>query len=325
MEMIKEFLSEVWMLVSSVDVQDVFDILIVAVVMYFAFSFIRNRRAGKLIVGVVLLLVLKLAASTFGLLTINFVLGNFFEVGVLALIVLFQPELRSALEKMGSEPLKSLRMIADKNQAQRTMQMIDSVCDASCQMAKDKTGALIVIERKTKLGEHINSGTVINAEATAPLLENLFFKNAPLHDGAVVIRGDKVYAAGCFLPLSTNDDFKDLGTRHHAAVGVSEVSDAVVVVVSEQTGTISVAIEGKLRRNLDYVSLKRFLTGVIDIAIEDEKGAKVKKSKRDEKRQSASKKKRKTKGTDGQYDDALQLEDIFSEGESAAKGENKSE
>ena len=324
MELIKDFLSEMWMLASSVDFRDVFDILIVAVLMYFAFTFIRNRRAGKLIVGVVLLLILKLVASTFGLLTINFVLGNFFEVGVLALIVLFQPELRSALEKMGSEPLKSLRMIADKNQAQKTIQMIDSVCDASCQMAKDKTGALIVIERKTKLGEHINSGTVINAEATAPLLENLFFKNAPLHDGAVVIRGDKVYAAGCFLPLSTNDDFKDLGTRHHAAVGVSEVSDAVVVVVSEQTGTISVAIEGKLRRNLDYVSLKRFLMGVIDISVDEEKNGKSKKEKKDEKKQKT--KKRKTKSAEEPSEEDLQLEDIFSdEGLGNSKSENKGE
>lgn len=324
MELIREFLSEIWMLISSVNVQDVFDILIVAVLMYFAFTFIRNRRAGKLIVGVVLLLVLKVVASTFGLLTINFVLGNFFEVGVLALVVLFQPELRSALEKMGSEPLKSLRMIADKNQAQKTIQMIDSVCDASCQMAKDKTGALIVIERKTKLGEHINSGTVINAEATAPLLENLFFKNAPLHDGAVVIRGDKVYAAGCFLPLSTNDDFKDLGTRHHAAVGVSEVSDAVVVVVSEQTGTISVAIEGKLRRNLDYVSLKRFLMGVIDIAIDEEKNGKTKKNQKDTKKKS---KKRKNKVTEDSNEDDLLLEDIFSDDGSAgtSRSENKGE
>ena len=308
METIKEFFSEVWMLISSVDVQDIFDILIVALLLYMAFTFIRNRRAGKLIVGVVLLLALQFAARTFGLLTINYVLGNFFEVGMIALIILFQPELRSALEKMGSEPLKSLRMIADKNYTQKMTQMIDSVCEASCQMAKEKTGALIVIERKTKLGEHINSGTVINAEATAPLIENLFFKNAPLHDGAIVIRSGRVYAAGCFLPLSSNDDFKDLGTRHHAAVGVSEVSDAVVVVVSEQTGTISVALEGTLRRNLDYVSLKRFLTGVIDVSDESEKNEKSKKAKNKKKKKTSKTK----KSNEEQYsDEFLKLDDIF--------------
>ncbi|MBQ7847136.1 MAG: diadenylate cyclase CdaA [Clostridia bacterium] len=313
MEAVKDFFSEIWMLISSIDVRDVVDILIVAVLLYMAFTFIRNRRAGKLIVGVVLLLVLQFVARTFDLLTINFVLGNFFEVGMIALIILFQPELRSALEKMGSEPLKSLKMITDKNYTQKVSQMIDSVCEASCQMAKDKTGALIVIERKTKLGEHINSGTVINADATAPLIENLFFKNAPLHDGAMVIRQGKVYAAGCFLPLSSNDDFKDLGTRHHAAVGVSEVSDAVVVVVSEQTGTISVAIEGRLFRNLDYVSLKSFLTKVIDVSSENEKSAKAGKEKKKEKKKSAKKKTQ--KDVDLATETNLQLDDIFSENE----------
>lgn len=314
MEAVKDFFSEIWMLISSIDVRDVVDILIVAILLYMAFTFIRNRRAGKLIVGVVLLLVLQFVAKTFDLLTINFVLGNFFEVGMIALIILFQPELRSALEKMGSEPLKSLKMITDKNYTQKVSQMIDSVCEASCQMAKDKTGALIVIERKTKLGEHINSGTVINADATAPLIENLFFKNAPLHDGAVVIRQGKVYAAGCFLPLSSNDDFKDLGTRHHAAVGVSEVSDAVVVVVSEQTGTISVAIEGRLRRNLDYVSLKNFLTKVIDVSSENEKSAKPKKEKtKKEKKKSAKKKAQKDVPSGNETN--LQLDDIFGENE----------
>jgi diadenylate cyclase len=309
MEAIREFMSEIWMLISSVDVQDVFDILIVAILLYMAFTFIRNRRAGKLIVGVVLLIALQLIAKTFGLLTINYMLGNFFEVGMIALIILFQPEFRSALEKMGSEPLKSIRMIADKNYTQKMTQMIDSVCEASCQMAKEKTGALIVIERKTRLGEHINSGTVLNAETSAPLLENLFFKNSPLHDGAVVIRSGRVYAAGCFLPLSSNDDFKDLGTRHHAAVGVSEVSDAVVIVVSEQTGTISVALEGTLRRNLDYVSLKRFLTGVIDVSDESQKNEKNKKQKSKKK----SSKKKKEQSGDERSAELLRLDDIFGE------------
>ena len=124
MEAIREFMSEIWMLISSVDVQDVFDILIVAILLYMAFTFIRNRRAGKLIVGVVLLIALQLIAKTFGLLTINYMLGNFFEVGMIALIILFQPEFRSALEKMGSEPLKSIRMIADKNYTQKMTQIV---------------------------------------------------------------------------------------------------------------------------------------------------------------------------------------------------------
>ncbi len=279
MEAIRDFFSEVWMLVSSMGVQDVFDILFVTILFYYAITFIRDRRAGKLIVGVVMLLTIQLLARTFGLLTIDYILGNFFEVGVLALIILFQPEFRSALEKVGSEPLKSLKIISEKNPLQGKAVMIESICDACCQMAKDKTGALIVLERKTKLGEYINSGTVINANPSSPMIENLFFKNSPLHDGAVICRGDRVYAAGCFLPLSTNDDFRDLGTRHHAAVGVSEVSDAIVIVVSEQTGTISVAMDGKLRRNLDYVSLKKFLSNILIEIPEAEKGSKKRKGK----------------------------------------------
>lgn len=280
METVKLFFNEAWVLISSISWRDFIDIALVTIILFFAFRFIRDRRAGKLIVGVVLLVAVQVLSEICGLGTINFLLGNFFEVGVLAIIILFQPELRSALEKVGSEPLRSLKMIGEKNSAQKRNQLVDSVCEACCQMAKEKTGALIVFERKTKLGEHINSGTVINADPSAPMIENVFFKNSPLHDGALVIRNDRLYAAGCFLPLSSNDDFRELGTRHHAAVGVSEVSDAVVIVVSEQTGTISVALEGKLRRNLDYVSLKRLLVALLIGNAENEKSGKGKKKDR---------------------------------------------
>ena len=277
MGMVRDFFSEIGVLLSSIKVQDVFDILIVAVLLYYIFTFIRDRRAGKLILGVALLLIIQMISTWFGLLTVNYILGNFVSVGVLAIIILFQPEFRSALEKVGSDPLSSFKMIAAKNAAQVQMEMIDSVCEASCQMAKDKTGALIVIERKTKLGEYIGSGTVINADPSAPMLENLFFKNSPLHDGAVIIRDARVYAAGCFLPLSQSDVCKDLGTRHHAAVGVSEVSDAIVIVVSEQTGTISAALGGKLRRNLDYVTLHKFLQSLLIESQDGDKNGKKKK------------------------------------------------
>ena len=283
METIRDFFSEIWVLLSSIRVQDVFDILIVAVLLYYIFTFIRDRRAGKLILGVALLLLIQMLSTWFGLLTVNYILGNFVSVGVLAIIILFQPEFRSALEKVGSDPLGSFKMIGNKNSAQAQMQMIDSICEASCQMAKDKTGALIVIERNTKLGEYIGSGTVINADPSAQMLENLFFKNSPLHDGAVIIRGTRIYAAGCFLPLSTNDECRDLGTRHHAAVGVSELSDAIVIVVSEQTGTISVALAGKLRRNLDYVTLHKFLQGLLIESPDNDKNDRKKSRKKSQK------------------------------------------
>lgn len=262
-EFFKDFFGSAWAALTSIGIRDVIDILFVSIVLFYALKFIRDRRAGKLFIGLLFLLIIQILARIFGLLTVNYVLGNFFEVGVLALIIIFQPELRSALEKVGSEPGKRFKIIREKNDSQEKTVMIENVCTAVCQMAKEKTGALIVFERDTKLGEHINSGTIINADPTAAMIENIFFKNAPLHDGALVIRDDRLYAAGCFLPLGGGEGYKDLGTRHHAALGVSEVSDAVVIVVSEQTGTISVALDGNLKRNLDYVSLKEFLAGVL--------------------------------------------------------------
>ena len=279
MDLIKEFFMNMWTLITNISVSDVIDILFVTIVLFATFRFIRDRRAGKLIIGVAFLLIIQFISRIFNLTTVNFFLSNFFEVGVIALIILFQPEFRSALEKVGSEPGRRIKFFMDKNEVQRTQMMIEYVCSAACQMAKEKTGALIVIERKTKIGEYINTGTVINADPTDRMIENIFFKNAPLHDGAMVIRENRLYAAGCTLPMSQNEDFKDLGTRHLAAVGMSEQSDAVVIVVSEQTGIISVALNGTLMRNLDYVSLKRFLTNIL-VGQNDEKTAKAPKNRR---------------------------------------------
>ena len=150
METVKLFFNEAWVLISSISWRDFIDSALVTIILFYAFRFIRDRRAGKLIVGVVLLVAVQVLSEICGLGTINFLLGNFFEVGVLAIIILFQPELRSALEKVGSEPLRSLKMIGEKNSAQKRNQLVDSVCEACCQMAKEKTGALIDFERKTK-------------------------------------------------------------------------------------------------------------------------------------------------------------------------------
>ncbi len=238
---------------------DLIDIALVSVVFYYAFKFIRERRAGKLAIGMVILVILQLASDIFGLSTIGFLMKNLFQVGIIALIIIFQPEVRSALEKVGSMQVGGVRGIISFNDAKedaQLTQMVESVCMAVCDLALDKTGALIVFERSTKLGEYIRSGTVINADVTPRLLKNIFFNKAPLHDGATVIREGRVYAAGCFLPLPTNNNIdKDFGTRHRAAIGMSENSDAVVVVVSEETGTISVAKAGQLKRNYDYRTL----------------------------------------------------------------------
>ena len=262
----KTFFSYIWNIIRDMNVIDVIDIAIVAILFYYIYKFIRERRAGKLAAGILILLLVLILSNLLNMHAMQFILHNVFQVGIIAIIIVFQPELRSALEKMGSEPLRGLRSIGEQKSGEKaqTMAMISEVTEAVCDMSLDKTGALIVIERATKLGDIIKSGTIINANPTAFLIRNIFFNKAPLHDGAMIIRDDRLYAAGCFLPLSTNNDIiRDLGTRHRAAIGMSENSDAVVVVVSEETGTISVAVEGQLKRNFSYNSLKAELTGLL--------------------------------------------------------------
>jgi diadenylate cyclase len=246
------------------DIKDFFDIAIVTVILYVAIDFLRERRAGKLAVGVGILVVFQFICNLFNLTAVTFLLENLFQFGFIALFIVFQPELRSALEKVGGEPMKGIRNITDARNQTMITEAIKEICDAALKMSEDKTGALIVIERSTKLGEHIKSGTIIDAELSDYAIRNIFFKGAPLHDGAVVIRNGRLYAAGCFLPLSQRDDIvRSLGTRHRAALGISENSDALVIIVSEETGTISTALEGKLKRGYDYASLKNELNRVL--------------------------------------------------------------
>ena len=266
MEYLRSAFSYLWNIIITSSFIDLIDIAIVAFVFYYVYKFIRERRAGKLAAGILILILVLLLSSILEMHALGFILSNVFQVGIIALIIVFQPELRSALEKVGEEPLKGLRNIGDsKSQGSaQTLAMIGEVTQAVCDMSLDKTGALIVIERSTKLGDIIKSGTIVNANPTAFLIRNIFFNKAPLHDGAMVIRGDRIYSAGCFLPLSTNDDIiKDLGTRHRAAIGMSENSDAVIIVVSEETGTISIALEGQLKRNFSYNTLKSELTALL--------------------------------------------------------------
>ena len=247
--------------IKSIGFLDVIDILLVTVLLYYVYAFIRDRRAGKLAAGVAVIVTVMLISSLVGLSAMSFIMQNIFQVGFIALLVVFQPELRSALEKMGGEPLRSLRSIGEtKESSDSASPFVNELCQGVSELAKTKTGALIVIERTTKLGEIIKTGTVINADLSAFMLRNVFYNGAPLHDGAVIIRNWRVHAAGCFLPLSSSDTIiKDLGTRHRAGIGMSEESDAVVIIVSEETGTVSIAMGGQLQRGFTYTSLKREL------------------------------------------------------------------
>ena len=240
---------------------DIIDIVLVAVIIFYIVKFIRDRRASKLAMGVFLVVLLMFVSWFLDMRALSFIFSNLIQVGFIAIIILFQPELRSVLEKFGGASF--IKTISESKNQSIKHNAITAICEAASELSREYTGALIVIERSTPLGEIIKTGTVINADVTVSLLKNIFFNKAPLHDGAVVIRGGRICAAGCFLPMSTNDDIiKDLGTRHRSAIGMSENSDAVIIVVSEETGTISLAIDGQLRRNYDYNTLKTELSNL---------------------------------------------------------------
>ncbi len=245
---------------SMITFVDIVDIACVTVVLYFAYKFLKDRRAGKLALGVFLFMGFLIISETVELHAMQFIFKNVFQVGVISLVIVFQPELRSLLEKMGGETFKGIRSIGESKDADDTVVMIEQVCSAVSDMSDTKTGALIAFEKSTKIGEYAATGTVINADVNSSLVKNIFFNKAPLHDGAVIIRGTKIFAAGCVLPLSSNSEIsRELGTRHRAAIGLTENSDALVVVVSEETGKISVAFNGVLHMGLTTSKLREHL------------------------------------------------------------------
>lgn len=240
------------------------DIGIIAVVMYQLLKRLMQTRANSVIRGVVLILMCTWLSEVLQFNALNWLLQQIIGIGVLLLIIVFQPEVRSALEQIGRQRWSKIPFLhLGDAAASTTEQKIDELVTACVRLAKRKVGALIVIERSTGLQDIIESGTVLDAEISAPLLENIFEPNTPLHDGAVVIRGDRIVAAACILQLSSDNGIsRDLGTRHRAALGVSETADSISLIVSEETGIISVARDGKLTRYLDENSLKDLLSDI---------------------------------------------------------------
>ena len=234
--------------ISNVRIFDIIDILIIAFIVYKAIEFLRETRAGQLVKGIVFLLALYAFAIAFKLAVLRWLLSAVFGSAIVAIAIIFQPELRRLLERVGQTKIGNLQSGNDENEA--ICASVDKICKAAGQMQKTKTGALIVFERKTQLGEIINTGTVVDAAVSESLVNNIFFPKSPLHDGAVIVRDGRIYAASCILPLTQSTDFSSqLGTRHRAAIGMTENSDAIVLVVSEETGTISVAFNGQITRN----------------------------------------------------------------------------
>lgn len=252
-------LSSIQSIMSNFRPEDALDIAIVSYIVYKMIGFIRETRAMQLIRGLVIIIVAFFVSDIFNLYLLNWLLKSLFTMGLFAVVVLFQPELRRALEQVGRKNLmntNSFRNI-DKNKAVET---VDSLVSAIDDFSATRTGALIAIERDTMLNDIIETGVVVDAEISIRLLGNLFYEGSPLHDGGVIIRGARIHAASCVFPLTEKKNIgRNLGTRHRAGVGLSEVCDALIIIVSEETGVVSIAEDGKIRRFVDLKTIEKML------------------------------------------------------------------
>lgn len=253
-------------------ITDILDMAIIAFLIYKGIKFITKSATMRVMRGIIILFVVMGLATVLDLYVIKFLLGKTMEFGVLVLVVLFQPELRKLLERVGSSAFMN---IFGKAEVSREMELAINETISACEdMSRSRTGALIIFEREIKLDDTLKTGTTVNADLNAELLKNIFFPNTPLHDGAVIIRDGRIAAAGCILPNSSNPNIsKELGTRHRAGIGMSEVSDAVVIVVSEETGSISVAVDGMLKRHLAHDTFEKILRNELMPEDEDTVGS----------------------------------------------------
>ena len=261
-----DIMNRIRLIISNVRLNTLVDIGIVYYVLYHGYILIRDMRAKQLVKGIVLLVALIPISSIFDLYMVEFILSNTFQVGLIALVIVFQPEIRKALEYLGRTSF-TLSNVEKTNETSR--EIIKEIISAITSLSRQKIGALIIFEKQIGLNDIIESGTKINANISSGLLINIFIPNTPLHDGAVIIKDYTIKAAGCFLPLTENNLLsKDIGTRHRAAIGMTERSDSIALIVSEETGYISYAVEGRLYRNIQNEELQTLLS---DIYIENEK------------------------------------------------------
>jgi diadenylate cyclase len=240
---------------SQFNLYDLLDIVIVAVVLYRLLLMVKGTKAAQMLIGLVLLLAASIVARNLDLLTLDWLLQSFWAYIIIALVIIFQPEIRRALAKMGETSFLQAFATAEE------LKSIEEIVRATVSLANRKIGGLIVIERETELRDFIEIGVPLDARVSRELLLSIFHPSSPIHDGAAIIRGNRVAAAGCFLPITLTADLKKtLGTRHRAAIGITEETDAVAIVVSEETGAISLAVNGKLMEQLDMTTLRKMLT-----------------------------------------------------------------
>lgn len=276
MEEVRDLLLSLRRYVSNIEIGDILEILIIAFLVYNIMLWIKKTRAWALLKGLIVLIVFGAVAFIFNMQTILWLAENVVGYAVTALLIVLQPELRKALEELGKKSLVTavLPFDSSKDADAITEKTIEEIAKACAAMSKVKTGALIVIEQEESLSEYERTGIDVDAVLSSQLLINIFEHNTPLHDGAVIVRGNRVVSATCYLPLTDQINLnKSMGTRHRAGVGISEVTDSITVIVSEQTGTISLAVDGKIQRNFDEEKLKARLMELVDI---DEEGKKQK-------------------------------------------------
>jgi diadenylate cyclase len=265
-ETIREAANQVWGIIlalrGTVRIWDIVDILIIAFLIYRILSFMQKTSASSVIKGLLLILGVAWVSDFFNMNILSYMLRQVLQMGIIVVIVLFQPEIRKMFERMGTTRLNSL--FRRKRKQETIKAVLQQIIAACYTMAKRETGAIIVYERKVGLNDYAVTGVGIDANVSSELIQNIFFNNSPMHDGALIIREDRLLAASCMLPLSNNYSLsKDLGMRHRAGVGLSERSDAVIIIVSEQTGMISVAVDGMLKRNLDSNTFEKLVLNEI--------------------------------------------------------------
>lgn len=265
MEAINRFINDylVWLSIPEINFIDIIEMLLIAFAIYHIIIWVKNTRAWMLVKGIIVLLVICLIATILNMNVILWIFSKTIGVGITAVIIVFQPELRRALEQLGRKNLITSILIFDeqKNKSEKlALRTINEIVKATFELAKTKTGALIVMENEVPLNEYERTGIIIDSTVSSQLLINIFEHNTPLHDGAIILRENRIIAATCYLPLSDNMELsKELGTRHRAGVGISEVSDSLTIIVSEETGKVSIALGGELIRNVDGEYLRNKL------------------------------------------------------------------
>ena len=281
-ETVREIYEQIWGIVltfrTTVRIWDVIDILIMTIIVYRVLSFMQKTSASSVIKGLLLLLAVAWLSNFFNMNILSYLLRQVLQMGIILIVVLFQPEIRKMFERMGTTRLGNI--FRRKGKQENIEAVLRHIIAACYEMSKTETGAIIVLERKVGLNDYAVTGVNIDADASSELIQNIFFTNSPLHDGALIIREDRILAASCMLPLSNNYSLsKDLGMRHRAGVGLTERSDAVVLIVSEETGALSIAIEGMLKRNLDKATFEKLLRSEVMVNYDNKDKHKSRKQK----------------------------------------------